>query len=76
MNQSEQEESISISDREEYKAEEKSDERKDSTKDYNFPDQQYIVGPVVGMVFSSVEFSFALYREHSHLNGFAVVKKS
>ncbi|KAH0721984.1 hypothetical protein KY289_005028 [Solanum tuberosum] len=61
MNQPEQEESISVSDRQEYEAEEECDEHKDTTNDDNLSDQQYIVGPVV---------------EHSRLNGFGVLKKT
>ncbi|WMV50261.1 hypothetical protein MTR67_043646 [Solanum verrucosum] len=76
MNQLEQEESISVSDREEYEAEEECDEQTDSANDDNFSNQQYMEGPLVDMVYCSVESLFAFYKEHSRLNEFGVLKKT
>ncbi|WMV36044.1 hypothetical protein MTR67_029429 [Solanum verrucosum] len=76
MNQPEQEESISVSDGEEYEAEEECDEQIDSTNDDNFSDQQYMEGPLVDMVYCSVESLFAFYKEHTRLIGFGVLKKT
>ncbi|WMV55314.1 hypothetical protein MTR67_048699 [Solanum verrucosum] len=76
MNQPEQEESISVSDGEEYEAEKECDEQTDSANDDNFSDQQYMEDPLVDMVYCSVESLFAFYKEHSRLNGFGVLKKT
>ncbi|WMV44693.1 hypothetical protein MTR67_038078 [Solanum verrucosum] len=76
MNQPEQEESISVCDGEEYEAEEECNEQTNSANDDNFSDQQYMEGPLVDMVYCSVESPFAFYKEHSHLNGFGVLKKT
>ncbi|WMV48659.1 hypothetical protein MTR67_042044 [Solanum verrucosum] len=75
-NQSEQEESISVSDGEEYEAEKECEEQTDSANDDNFSDQQYMEGPLVDMVYCSVESLFAFYKEHSRLKGFRVLKKT
>ncbi|KAH0758919.1 hypothetical protein KY290_022412 [Solanum tuberosum] len=76
MNQTEQEESISVSDGEEYEAGEECDEQTNSANDDNFSDQQYMEGPLIDMVYCSVESFFAFYKEHSRLNGFGVLKKT
>ncbi|WMV43628.1 hypothetical protein MTR67_037013 [Solanum verrucosum] len=76
MNQPEQEESISVSDGEEYEAEKEGEEQTDSANDDNFSDQQYMEGPLVDMVYCSVESLFAFYKEYSRLNGFGVLKKT
>ncbi|KAG5608995.1 hypothetical protein H5410_020276 [Solanum commersonii] len=76
MNQSEQKESISVSDGEEYEAEKECEEQIDSANDDNFSDQQYMKGPLVDMVYCSVESLFAFYIEYSRLNGFGVLKKT
>ncbi|KAH0669967.1 hypothetical protein KY285_024117 [Solanum tuberosum] len=76
MNQPEQEKSISVSDGEEYESEEECDEQPNSANDDNFSDQQYMEGPLVDMVYCSVESFFAFYKEHSLLNGFGVLKKT
>ncbi|KAG5619716.1 hypothetical protein H5410_004934 [Solanum commersonii] len=75
-NRSEQEESISASDGEEYKVDDEWEEDEDTMNDDNLSYQQYIEGPVVGMVFDTVESLLAFYKEHSHSTGFGVVKKS
>ncbi|WMV42588.1 hypothetical protein MTR67_035973 [Solanum verrucosum] len=76
MNQPEQEELISVSDGEEYEAEKECEEQTDSANDDNFSDQQYMEGPLVDMVYCSVESLFAFYKEYSRLNGFGVLKKT
>ncbi|XP_049368959.1 protein FAR1-RELATED SEQUENCE 4-like [Solanum verrucosum] len=47
-----------------------------SANDDNFSDQQSMEGPLVDMVYCSVESLFAFYKEHSRLNGFGVLKKT
>ncbi|WMV46779.1 hypothetical protein MTR67_040164 [Solanum verrucosum] len=49
MNQPEQDESVSVSDREEYEAGEEWDEHEDTINDDYLSDQQYIEGDVVGI---------------------------
>lgn len=74
MNPSDKEESISVSDVEQYEAEEESDEQKDLIKDDNFPDEQFIVCLNVGMVFLVFDIVLHFYKEYSHLNVFGIVK--
>ncbi|KAH0634162.1 hypothetical protein KY290_037592 [Solanum tuberosum] len=61
MNQPEQEESIRVSDGEEYETEEECDEQTDSANDDNFSNQQYMEGPLIDMTSKKRGCDYARY---------------
>ncbi|KAF3659350.1 hypothetical protein FXO37_14022 [Capsicum annuum] len=44
--------------------------------DDSYTEDQYTEGPIEGMSFRCVQTTFTFYKEHSHLTGFRVFKKS
>ncbi|PHT60814.1 hypothetical protein T459_25044 [Capsicum annuum] len=44
--------------------------------DDSYTEEQYTEGPIEGMSFRCVQTTFTFYKEHSHLTGFRVFKKS
>ncbi|KAK6779869.1 hypothetical protein RDI58_022053 [Solanum bulbocastanum] len=61
MNQPEQEESISVSDKEEYEVDEELDEDEDTIDDDSFTDQQYIECLVACMISRTLKRSLEAY---------------
>lgn len=63
---------------EEYEYEDESVDEKDEDAMYEdtFTNQQYLEGPIKGLIFASVGYVFAFYKKHSQLTCFGIVNST
>ncbi|KAF3640216.1 hypothetical protein FXO37_23611 [Capsicum annuum] len=74
--QSDEEESLSVFDCKEYDHQDHGTKEDEGTMhDDGYTDAQYTAGPIIGISFRSVQFSFIFYKEPSRLTGFGIIKK-